>query len=67
MKLKPVKLEDIELDPRKFDGDMLEESWGRTTDDECFEGIYGSGLTVPEHSADYPAWVMWLAKNHPKA
>lgn len=61
-----VNIDDVKLDPRKFDNDMLEESWGRTTDEETYEGIYDSGLSVPKSSPFYPDWVEWLAKNHPQ-
>ncbi|MBT1538330.1 hypothetical protein B7R78_0014765 [Ralstonia solanacearum] len=59
-----MKPDDVKLDPRKFDNDMLEETQ-EPTDDEVFEGIYQSGLSVPGHSVDYQKWLTWLRKNHP--
>ncbi|MDB0573868.1 hypothetical protein LBW59_24295 [Ralstonia solanacearum] len=62
---KKMKTDDVKLDPRKFDNDMLEESWGRTTDDEVFELSYELEQPIPESSPAYPAWVAWLRRNHP--
>ncbi|MDB0573869.1 hypothetical protein LBW59_24300 [Ralstonia solanacearum] len=59
-----MNTEDVKLDPRKFDNDMLEETQ-EPTDDEVFDGIYNSGLSVPEHSVDYQKWLAWLRENRP--
>jgi len=58
-----INVDDVKLDPRKFDNDMLEETQ-EPTDDETYGGIYDSGLSVPQHSPFYQDWLKWLEKNH---